>query len=487
MANSTSPSNARPSVHSSHTFFHTHWPARVPRVLSSSLLPFPYTLSAFLLALSGNPLRNARSLTLWPFAPGFVLPLCPVLIRELLRPFHSGLSLSVSVPNPFSDPLPPPPGLSMAEKIKAQIKDIEDEVGRTQKNKATNAHLGLLKARMAKLRQQLVDLATGRRGAGTGGSYSDGFGVRRTGHARLGLVGFPSVGKSTLLSQLTSTKSVVAAYAFTTLTCIPGVFKYKGAKFQLLDLPGIIEGAAANKGRGRAVISVAYTCDLLLIVLDALEPITHKRLIEYELEGFGIRLNKQPPDIDFRRQADGGLTWSTTVTPLSYLDDATIRAICHEYRINSASILFRCDATPDDLIDVILGTRVYIPAIYVLNKIDGLTIPQLSALARLPHCCPISSHFGWNLDGLLEMIWQELLMIRVYTKPKGEIPDYSEPVILRHGAQTVADLCDRIHRSLRDELKYAKAWGSSVKHSPQIVGLGHELNDEDVIQLIKRR
>ena len=61
------------------------------------------------------------------------------------------------------------------------------------------------------------------------------------------------MGKSTLLSNLAGVYSEVAAYEFTTLTTVPGCIKYKGAKIQLLDLPGIIEGAKDGKGRGRQV------------------------------------------------------------------------------------------------------------------------------------------------------------------------------------------------------------------------------------------
>lgn len=85
------------------------------------------------------------------------------------------------------------------------------------------------------------------------GGTGEGFEVQKYGDGRVALIGFPSVGKSTLLSQLTGTESEVAAYEFTTLTCIPGIIHYKGTKIQLLDLPGIIEGAAQGKGRGRQV------------------------------------------------------------------------------------------------------------------------------------------------------------------------------------------------------------------------------------------
>eukprot|EP00898_Chlorokybus_atmophyticus_P004798 jgi/Chlat1/5319/Chrsp35S05261 len=364
--------------------------------------------------------------------------------------------------------------------IMQKIKEIEDEMAKTQKNKATSHHLGLLKAKLAKLRREILAPTKG-----GGGGGEAGFDVRATGDSRVGLVGFPSVGKSTLLNKLTGTFSEVAAYEFTTLTCVPGVIRYRGAKIQLLDLPGIIEGAKDGKGRGRQVIGVARTCDCILIVLDALKPITHKRLIEKELEGFGIRLNQSPPNLSFRKKDKGGISLVSSVKD-GQLDLETVKSVCHEYKIHNAEINVKYDASVDELIDVIEGNRIYMPCIYVCNKIDQITLEELELMDRMPHYCPVSAHKEWNLDGLLEKIWEYLDLVRLYTKPKGLNPDYDDPVIIPKMHRSVEDFCNRIHKGILKEFKYALVWGSSVKHNPQRVGREHILEDEDVVQIIKR-
>jgi len=82
---------------------------------------------------------------------------------------------------------------------------------------------------------------------------------------------------------------------------------YNGAKIQILDLPGIIAGAKDGKGRGRQVIAVARTCNLIFIVLDVLKPLVDLEILTNELEGFGIRLNQKPPRILIRRTENGGV------------------------------------------------------------------------------------------------------------------------------------------------------------------------------------
>lgn len=102
-----------------------------------------------------------------------------------------------------------------------------------------------------------------------------------------------STGKSTLLNTITNTHSEAAGYEFTTLTSIPGKIEYNGASIQLLDLPGIIEGAGTDgRGRGRQVVATAKTADLVLMVLDSTKSHVHKGILERELEAVGIRLNK---------------------------------------------------------------------------------------------------------------------------------------------------------------------------------------------------
>lgn len=117
-----------------------------------------------------------------------------------------------------------------------------------------------------------------------------------------------------------------------------------------------------------------------------------------------------------------------------------IKAVMGEYKITSADISIRCDATIDDVIDVLEAkSRSYIPVIYALNKIDSISIEELDLLYRIPNACPISSEHGWNVDELLEQMWDKLNLRRIYTKPKGKAPDYTAPVVLRNYACTVED------------------------------------------------
>ncbi|CAJ1347110.1 unnamed protein product [Effrenium voratum] len=174
------------------------------------------------------------------------------------------------------------------------------------------------------------------------------------------------------------------------------------------------------------------------------------------------------------------------------------------YKMFNCDIIVHEDATIDDFIDVLEETgtapRQYCKCIYVYNKIDMLSLSQVEELARQPFSVVISVSKELNLDGLLERIWQELDLRRVYTKKKaqlslappfveGQFPDFHEPIVLTcqrgNKTMTVENAVGLLHKSLLDDFKSALVWGASVRASPQVCGLKHELQDEDVMQITK--
>ncbi|KNZ79625.1 Developmentally-regulated GTP-binding protein 2 [Termitomyces sp. J132] len=338
----------------------------------------------------------------------------------------------------------------------------------------------LLKAKLARYRAQLLEPSA------KSGQTGTGFDVQKSGDARVALIGFPSVGKSTLLSKVTHTVSESAAYEFTTLTAIPGVIEYKGARIQLLDLPGIVEGASQGRGRGRQVVATAKTADLILVMLDATKSEEHRRQLEYELDAVGIRLNKSKPDVMFKKRTTGGITFNTTVK-LTKTDEKTIRTILAGYKLHNCDIMIREDITTDEFIDVLIGPAMECE-LDVYNKIDSISIEQVDKLARQPNSVVISCEMDLNLDYLIERMWDDLKLVKIYTKKRGAHPDLSDPICLRKGA-TIENVCNGIHRSLVTNFRYGLVWsGKSSKFAPhaQKVSLHHQVQDEDVVSIFTK-
>lgn len=366
--------------------------------------------------------------------------------------------------------------------LREKIQQIQEELARTQKNKATEYHIGLLKGKLARYRQQLLEPAPG-----SSSSPGQGFEVSKSGDARVALIGFPSVGKSSLLSKITKTKSEVAQYAFTTLTSVPGVLEYNGAEIQILDLPGIIQGASEGKGRGRQVVATAKTADLILMVLDATKPEEQRVILERELEAVGIRLNKERPNIYLKIKKTGGVKFNA-ISPPKYLNERLVSDILKDYKVHNAEVLIRDEnCTVEDFIDIINSShRSYIPCLYAYNKIDAVSLEEVDRIARQPHSTVISVAMDLGLDDLLERIWADLSLLRIYTKPKGQAPDFTEPMVVRAAHNSVENVCDSIHREIKNKFRYAMVWGASTKHSPQRCGLQHRVAEGDVITLFTK-
>src|SRR5437016_6333038 len=324
-----------------------------------------------------------------------------------------------------------------------KIKQIEEEMKKTQINKHTEHHIGLLKAKLARVRAELE--------ASTSKGGGPAFEIRKGGDATVVLIGLPSVGKSTILNRLTNAKSKVAS---------------------------------SGRGRGRRVLSVARNADLVLLVLDVFQP-GQVELLKRELHEMGIRINQKPPDVVITKSGKGGLALTTSVK-LTKLSQATVKGIAEAYGLTNGSILIREDITDDQLIDVLTGNRRYASALVVLNKVDLVNEQYLAIVKRQvgTDFVPISAEKGLNIDLLTERIWETLDFIRIYLKrPDGE-PDFDKPLILP-ASSTLRDVCKKIHPRFSEGAKYALVSGQSVKYAGQRVGLDHVPLDKDVVTIMR--
>ncbi len=365
--------------------------------------------------------------------------------------------------------------------IEEQIQEIEEEISNTKYNKATQHHIGKLKAKLARLREE-AEVRASSRGGGKG------YALSKSGNATVAIVGLPSCGKSTLLNQLTEAASEVGHFDFTTLTVVPGTLHHRGANIQMLDLPGLIEGASKGKGRGREVLSVVRTADLILLLMDVYRP--EIDVLIRELHTAGLRLNEQEADIVITPRNRGGINVRSTVN-LTILDEELVVAMVRAYGLVNADVILRQDVDEDQLIDYLQGNRRYVRAMASVNKIDAVPEdiwrPIVHDLeSRGFPVVPISADVGTNLDLMKDTIFDNLDLMRIYMRPRGGETDYEEPLIIRRGA-TVRNVCDTIHRDIKRKFRYAKVWGESAKFPGQDVGLDHILTDGDVITIVQRK
>ena len=358
-----------------------------------------------------------------------------------------------------------------------KIEELQEQYSKTKYNKATNKYLGMLRNKIATIRKAMENQT---RRAGTG--YS----VRKSGNATVALVGFPNAGKSSLLHVLTGVESKIADYAFTTLDVIPGMLEYSGAKIQVLDLPGLIQGAHVGKGGSLKIISVIRVADLILFVIDVNLYTQLYQLIE-ELGLLNIRLNQKRPSIRFEKGLVGGINIESNRHRVPNKD--VIQSVLNEFKIFNGELIFYSDTTDQQLIDFIADNCVYIRGAVALNKIDTVDARKVEAIKKEitaktgMRVIPISAKMTENIDDLKGTVFAGLELIRVYLKPKDGNPDFNAPLVLEKGA-TIIDVVRKINTKLVKSIRYAYVSGPSSKFDNQRVGEEHKVMDGDVVTVV---
>lgn len=309
-----------------------------------------------------------------------------------------------------------------AATVEEKIEALQEMLAVIPKHKGTEKIQGNLRRRLSKLRE-----------AGEKKSQAARFNpfyIEKQGAGQVTLVGYPNVGKSSLVAALTRAQPKIAAFPFTTTLPLAGMMPYRNILIQLVDTPPL-----SAEGAPPELLNTLRGADLLLIVLD----MSSDECLE-QIEG-----------------------------TLSFLQKKKV--------IQEKGKTDTEDITPENL--------KYIPYLVVANKYD---LPASKEnMEILKELWPTLSFFSVSaeekakLNSLKEGIYTGLNIIRVYTKAPGKQPDLQTPFVLKKG-DTVLDLAYNIHRDFPELFKNARVWGSA-KFEGQTVAREYILAEGDVVEI----
>lgn len=366
-----------------------------------------------------------------------------------------------------------------------KLQALQEFYSSIPKHKGTENLRAWVRRKIAELKEEISEQKARRRGGGVS------FFVQKEGAAQVVMLGETLSGKSTLLRALTNAEPEIRGVPFTTLKPVPGMVKYEDIQFQLVEVPAVVKGM--HKGAvwwGSRVLGMARNADLLMIVIDlANNPIEQLRTIVGELREAGIMLRRPKGRVVIERsKAVHGIR----VITLGRLLDATVADVIkllNSYRIYHAVVKIYGDATLDDVEKAVFERTSFKRALFVLNKVDLVSISKAEALARkivdaLPDsdAVVVSALRRYRINEIPQRIFRLSGVIRVYTKEPNQQRPSEIPLILRKGA-TVADAIVKIREEFLQYFKYARIWGPSAKFPGERVGLDHVLEDGDIIEI----
>ena len=314
-----------------------------------------------------------------------------------------------------------------AKTTQAKIAALEEMLSIMPKHKGTDHLKAQLRARLSRLTAELE----GPSRKGTGGR-TEPFSLPKEGAGRATLVGPTNVGKSLLLARATGAQTRVGAYALSTQEPVPGMFPFKNTYIQLVDTPPITHPRTQSRLYG-----LLRNSDIFVVMVDlSMDAVAQVREVFSELEQWGFRLLTR----DEARDEEN--PWLTKPT-------------------------------------ILVGNKADIP-----GSLDQFQELETAFEDRYP-VLMVSAEEEVGLDELAQEIFDALKVIRVYTKaPREKLEEFerTNPLVLPMGS-TVAEAAEQVHKDLSRSLKYAVLWGESGKFDGQRVGRGHQLADEDVIEL----
>lgn len=318
-----------------------------------------------------------------------------------------------------------PPAYFSAEKVYKNAKTAPEKIAALEEmlsvmphHKGTDKLRAGLTRKIAQLKEHEERQAKSKRGSV--------FSIDKQGAAQNILIGFPNVGKSTLLSRLTNATPEIADYPYTTAVPVIGMMEYEDIQVQILDLPPL-----GDEIRKLPFYNMIRNADLILTVLDGSEdPVSEFELLISELEEGKVYLAATHKDVPV-----GGVLQKILV------------------------ILNKCD---EGIGEELVGS---------VKAATGADLPVVA----------ISAEHGHGLEELKAMIFKSNEIIRIYTKIPGHKADMKDPYVLPVGS-SVMDLAIHIHHDFAENLHFVRVWGSA-RFEGQPVQRDFILQDGDIVEL----
>ncbi|MBY9015053.1 MAG: 50S ribosome-binding GTPase [Candidatus Lokiarchaeota archaeon] len=379
-----------------------------------------------------------------------------------------------------------------ASTIDEKIKRLEEFISLVPKHKATEKIVALNKSRLAKLRREQESLKTR---AKTIGKQVSPFSIKKEGIQLILISDYnsPGVGKTSLLNLLTG----AARDKIGKFTPVPeiGIYTHKKIRYQIVDMPSIMEGASSGIGNGKEIISQLRACDLICFCVDLSR--NYKNQIDLlldELNKSHVRINVQPPPLTIEKTGSNKIQvfyLTNESKELNDVEDLTekIKEITHAGGVRNGIVKVFGKIELDQIVDTLNPSVMYKKAIILGTKGDlALTKNTFSELEKFysnifPLVIGTSAEKKKIPGDFGKIVLKYLQKMKVYTMNKGIIAE--KPLILECAPNqpTIRDVTLKIHRSFLESFDYAIVIRKKARQTKKKVGLEYELKENDIIEL----
>jgi len=377
-----------------------------------------------------------------------------------------------------------------ASSLEEKINKLEEFISLVPKHKSTEKIVALNRSRLAKLKRELEERKHRLKSAK---KVISPFSIKKEGVQVILASDYhtPGVGKTTLLNYLTgAAKDRIGK--FTTLPEI-GIYEYKGIRFQIVDMPSLMEGASKGIGNGKEILSQLRSSDLICLCIDLSRDIyTQMDVLLTELSNADVKINVPPPPITVEKTGSNKIQ-IYYITKEAHNNknieelNEKIKEVVQEAGIRNAIVKIYGEITIGKVVDALTPSIVYKNAMILGTKGD---LPQTEVAfhklkSRFSDKFPLiigtsvkKKNFPKNFG---EIILRFLKKIKIFTMDTHGILA-EKPLIMDEGA-TVRDVALRIHRSFFELFDYAIVVRESARQKRKKVGLKYTLENNDIIEI----